>query len=399
MRYNITIIITLCITLCAGIITYGWFNNWIIITYHPYRETHNISIPATTETITVCYIPRHYTQEQHESRTIVTTEYQPERAQRILEQWVAALDESYTIELPCHVQAVTESPTQHILYVSFDRMPFNTEDAAYTKWQILETALASLRNNGISAQSVQFLVNHQLAHDYHIDTTFAWPITGFYQRCDTPQQRDHLPTPDRKPLTIALDPAGDVEHAGRTIAGCFERGIALQCCQRLQQRIQELMPHIHVVLTRTAGEPCEPYNNAAFTNRVNADLCISVHAYHAMYTQPHCYVYYYLTHPETDFWHPTHNELTLLPTSHSHIQHVHHSCELAYACGHYLYSTIGSHMSIGPVVGIPYAPLRGMNTPAIALEIGLRTETGWHAYLHQLTTSICNTIMHISKAA
>lgn len=399
MQYNIKVIIILCITLFIGIITYGWRNNWIIITYQPYHESQTVHTPAMTETITVSYIHPNQPHEYQESRTIVTTEDQTVRAQRVLEQWLAVLDESYTIEHPCRVQSVTTSPTGYTLYVSFDCLPFNSENAAYTKWRILETGLASLRHSGISAESVQFLVHHQIPDDCHIDMTCAWPITGFSDRCEFPTHPTSHTPPQRQPLTIVLDPAGDVERAGRTIAGSFERGITLQCCQYLQQRIQHLMPHVNVVLSRKAGEPREPLHNATFTNRVNADLCINIHAYHATHTQPHCYVYYYITHPETDFWHTAQNGLTLMPASQAHTQYIKQNYRLAHACGYYLQKTLESHMSVGPVVGLPYTPLRGIHTPAIALEMGLRTDTEWQAYMNQWTTSICNTIMHITKAS
>lgn len=398
MRRNGIIVASICAALCAGIITYGWFNNWIIITYNPCHDTQEASTPIETETICVTYVPAYHTTYCQEARKIISPHEETQRAERILQQWLSVLDESHTLDRPCYVQSVTTSPTGNILYVSFDRPPFNTHDPAYTKWHIIETALACLRENGISADNIHFLVHHQPISDYHLNFTHPWPITGFHQRCEEIQHPTAPEASHKREITLVLDPAGNNQFAGRDIGGCFERGLTLQCCQQLQQRIQSLMPHVRVLLTRHAGEHREPLQNAAFINRVNADLCISIHMYYAQHSAPHSYIYYYLHHPQTDFWHPGDTTLKLQPYHHAHTRWVTHNYHLAHALAHHLEATVGSHMAVGPVVGMPFTPLCGIQIPAVAFEVGLRTEDAWQAYIHQWTTSICNTIMHITKA-
>ncbi len=397
MWYTTRIVTAFLAVFSIGILIYGWFNNWIIIAYQPCRTTHQQHVPIDTQTITVVYQPPYHTTHQYEERTIIATDSEAERAERILQQWLSVLDESYTLYQPCHVQSVTPSPTGHLLYVSFDQAPCNPQDPAYIKWCMFETALASLRNNGITADNIHFLVHHQPISDYHLDFTHPWPIIGFSELCQDITLTEHTTPQKDQHVTLVLDPAGDAEYPGRQIAGCFERGIALQCCQQLQQRIQTLMPQVHVMLSRSAGEYRDPLQSAAFANRVNADLCISLHFYYTEYTHPHSYVYYYARHPQTDFWHPTH-KLTLYPHHQAHIPFIQHSHNIAHILAHQLTNCLGSHMAIGPIVGLPFAPLCGMHVPAIALEVGMRTDDEWQAYLNDWTTSFCNTIMHLAKA-
>lgn len=39
-------------------------------------------------------------------------------------------------------------------------------------------------------------------------------------------------------FTLMIDPAGDAKHAGRVIEDSFERGITLQCAEKLKKMLK-----------------------------------------------------------------------------------------------------------------------------------------------------------------
>jgi len=90
----------------------------------------------------------------------------------------------------------------------------------------------------------------------------------------------------QKEIIIMLDPAGDAQYAGRRIDDSFERGLTLRCAEQLKQRLEQLFPQIHVVLTRLPGETVQPLQNANFANRLSVDLYLSIHFYHETATKP-----------------------------------------------------------------------------------------------------------------
>jgi len=389
MRYSIYITLAVIITAIGGMITYGWFNNWIIIAYQPYRSIARHPEPVTTQKVRIHYVTHCHTQTDEEDRTIIASLHEHERAYHITQQWLATLDESHTLEHVPHVQSVVPSPTGHILYISFDTSPFNTHDSAYAKWRIIESLLTSLRDNDIQAQSFHFLVHHQPIADDHLDFTRPWPREGFPSTTDisTHTSSDAHDT-NKKHITIMLDPAGDAQSPGRIIGTCFERGITLQWCQQMKRRIEQHHDDVSVALTRCPGERIEPLQSAAFTNRLGADLCISVHVYPVTYARPHSFVYYFLYHPETDFWHTSHSHLSLVRCEQAHIPYIHRSYELAHTLAYHLDAHLNPHMDVACVTGLPFKPLLGMHTPAIGLEIGVYQEDDWFRYLDAWTSSI-----------
>src|SRR5580692_10837387 len=48
---------------------------------------------------------------------------------------------------------------------------------------------------------------------------------------------------------VVIDPAGDVKRVGRRIGDSFERGLTLQCVEKIKEIIEERAPHITVVIT------------------------------------------------------------------------------------------------------------------------------------------------------
>ena len=89
-----------------------------------------------------------------------------------------------------------------------------------------------------------------------------------------------------------INPAGDAQKTGRTIGNTFERSIALQCAEKLQYELENSeQKEIQVILTRGPGDIVTEKQNANFTNRLPADLFLSLHFFHETQTKPRIFLY------------------------------------------------------------------------------------------------------------
>lgn len=99
----------------------------------------------------------------------------------LLNSWFTLLAEEQITEQKVTVQTVllANNGTQALL--SFDRNPLTKESSTFTKWLLLEGLLKTIRENGVSLETVVFLVRHQPLRDYQLDFTNPWPVGGFFE--------------------------------------------------------------------------------------------------------------------------------------------------------------------------------------------------------------------------
>ncbi len=88
---------------------------------------------------------------------------------------------------------------------------------------------------------------------------------------------------DRMPAgtleVIVIDPGHGGEDTGAIgPGGTTEKDITLQIALRLKETIEEDLPHVNVVLTRTDDTYIPLKERTAIANRVRADLFLSIHA-------------------------------------------------------------------------------------------------------------------------
>lgn len=195
--------------------------------------------------------------------------------------------------------------------------------------------------------------------------------------------------PPERTITIMLDPAGDARTPGRTIDDSFERGITLEFCQALKGSLEELIPGARMVLTRVPGETIAPLQNANFSNRLNANLFVSIHCYQERESRSTITTYYYLQHPITDLWHKP-RSLAFYPYDQAHMIHVHTSASYA-QCAQKWLNTHKAISAQGPW-GIPFKPLVGIVAPAVAFEIGIHHKAGWSSLVTAIAQALTRCI-------
>jgi hypothetical protein len=179
---------------------------------------------------------------------------------------------------------------------------------------------------------------------------------------------------------VVLDPAGDVKHTGRHIADVFERGLTLQCAEKIKEIIEERAPHIKVIITRMPGDAVYDLQNASLSNRIHAHLFIHISFY---YTQV-SYGNDFASHQQGLVCHSYDQAYRINKEKTDMLCQV-LSTELV--CPHYhsLYGVKGPY-------ALPLQPLIGIVAPAIACEMGLKSKESWHSYAEPLAQEIINTL-------
>ncbi len=189
-------------------------------------------------------------------------------------------------------------------------------------------------------------------------------------------------------FTIMIDPAGDAKHTGRLIVDTLERGISLQCAEQLKSKLTGLYKNIRVILTRVPGETIQPLQNASFANRLNVDLYVSLYFYHESQTPAHITLYHYVENPITDFWHKSH-PLLFYPLDQAHLLSITKTQKWGS-----IFLEVLSHKECSKYFkpcgffGIPFTPLLGIKSPALAIEIGLKNKQDWQLIIDPLIIAI-----------
>lgn len=187
-------------------------------------------------------------------------------------------------------------------------------------------------------------------------------------------------------FSIMLDPAGDAKQPGRQIEDNLERGISLKCAQELKKQIEQKYDDVRVILTRFPGETIQPLQNAQFSNRLNVDFYLSIHFYPEKETKPSFFVYYFsladdfITKVPDLFFCPYDQAHRINMTkTQTYAQNIANS--LKHDDFKNLFSLIGPR-------GIPFKPLIGIKSPAVAVEIGLHHKDDWKRYIQPLLNSL-----------
>lgn len=190
-----------------------------------------------------------------------------------------------------------------------------------------------------------------------------------------------------QPFTLMIDPTGDAKHTGREIEDTFERGITIQCAQKLKDEITQTFPNVRVVLTRVPGETVYPHQNASFANRLGVDFYLSLAFYHEPSIPAHVAIFYYLEQP-TDIWHRC-NPLQIYHYSQAHLINIQVTEQIAKNfLQRFQQKTINNAFVLRGMFGIPCRPLIGVKAPALCIEAGLRSKDDWKNLINPLISCI-----------
>lgn len=201
---------------------------------------------------------------------------------------------------------------------------------------------------------------------------------------------------EKQPRIVVIDPAGDAKRTGRRIGDSFERGLTLQCVEKIKEIIGERAPHIKVVLTRMPGDNVYDLQNASLSNRIHADLFVSLNFYHTQETKPTLYLYQFsygndfaccqqgLTLQSYDQAYRINKETTDA------------MCQLFKK--ELLQQKYHSLCTVAGPYHLPIKPLIGIVAPSIAVEVGLKGKDLWHYYSDPIAAAIIAVIDELESA-
>ena len=185
-----------------------------------------------------------------------------------------------------------------------------------------------------------------------------------------------------------LDPAGDAKHTGRKIDNTFERGITLQCVQKLKAKLEAYDPAIKAVLTRSAGEVVQGLQHANFANRMPIDLYVSIHCFQDMGIKPKLYMYQF-SNNNTSLTNSVLPDLAFYTYDYAYLFSYATTCAWAGIMYNILkQEPFARFFDVSDPISFPFKPLIGIKAPAIALELGLKTKNDWQNYIEPIAQSI-----------
>lgn len=170
----------------------------------------------------------------------------------------------------------------------------------------------------------------------------------------------------KKPFSIVLEASGDAINPGRTIFNNFENSICFTLAQQIKQILDANYIPARIYLNRTPTEIITPLQNAQFSNKLAADLYISIHCYQCNHPQARIHLYQFSYHDpiiikknSLGFYRA--DQIYLLNETQT-TQWIHEFKKII---------SEQSEIEIHGVYALPFKPLLGIEASAFGIEIGI----------------------------
>jgi hypothetical protein len=167
-----------CIALIAGFTFYSIYNDLIIIKF-PFKKTLHPLSELNIQKKNVKLIYWHNNKWQTEEKELLNSDNTNTTITYLMTSWLNTLFDEHIISKNVEVQSVMLDASHNEVYISFDRNPFGKESSTYEKLMFIQGLLRTLQTNTTRIQHVRLLVHYKPIHDYHLDFSRPWPITGF----------------------------------------------------------------------------------------------------------------------------------------------------------------------------------------------------------------------------
>lgn len=180
-----------------------------------------------------------------------------------------------------------------------------------------------------------------------------------------------------------LDPAGHAQDAGRQLWSGYERAETALFAQALALELERR--GIESEITRRPGEALVPLQAASFSNRCKSSIFIRLE----LYKKPGSSTTITCMHQQYDALKDKAGETThaFYPINQVHRKHLSSSKMLAEKILKECANTDG--VSVRPLLGLPLKHLKGINAPALSLEIGLAADDNeWKKILEPVAEAI-----------
>jgi N-acetylmuramoyl-L-alanine amidase len=192
----------------------------------------------------------------------------------------------------------------------------------------------------------------------------------------------YQPAPE-KPFSMIIEASGDAQVMGRTIHNSFESALCFSVAQKIRSCLLAYQPTAKIILNRTIGQTVAPLQNANLANKLNVDLYISISAYQEIEAKPRITLYQFsyknsqIIKKESlaFFTFDTIYNLNFETTT-AWIQLLHHGL------------LANSLFDISGPYQLPFKPLIGIQSPAIAIELGIPKDFDLDLFINPLVHHI-----------
>ena len=161
---------------CAAIF-FAFYNQWIIIRF-PSRD-YGVHAQQIINKKQIIHHYFHHNKWKSEKQEILWRDAVDKNIQHLINAWLALLDEERITPKKTVLQSVLIS-TAGVAYLSFDHNILAKDETIFKKWIIIEGLLKTLVANEIPISHIQFLVQHAVVSDAHLDFSSPWPVQGFF---------------------------------------------------------------------------------------------------------------------------------------------------------------------------------------------------------------------------
>lgn len=166
----------------SGLLFIAIQKQWLILRFPTTKQFADIQTGSNKtvyhkkKIVLFCWKNDNWFSEQSE---ILWSNETAENITNLIQNWLTLLDDEKLTSNKITLQTVLLTPTKQTAYLSFDQALFSKDANTYQKLMLVESLLKTLRTNQITTPYVQFLVQHQLTKDPHLDFNNPWPISGF----------------------------------------------------------------------------------------------------------------------------------------------------------------------------------------------------------------------------
>ncbi|MGB8366732.1 MAG: hypothetical protein WCD44_00070 [Candidatus Babeliales bacterium] len=163
----------------AGMLFFAIKNEFIIFNIATITQEVSNEKPASKKEVHLIFWQNN--QWKAENHDLLWTHNKQQDLHCLINTWLTLLHEENNMEKKVTLHTVLLATSDQTAYLSFDSDPLSKESATTGKLFFIEGLLKTIRENDISLQEVQFLVQHEQMQDPHLDFSKPWPINGFFQ--------------------------------------------------------------------------------------------------------------------------------------------------------------------------------------------------------------------------
>ena len=189
---------------------------------------------------------------------------------------------------------------------------------------------------------------------------------------------------------VIIDPMGDAQKTGRMIFDTFERGLTLQCAEKIKNIIEQTANSFCIIITRLPGDTVYELQNASLANR-NSHLFISLNFYATHDTKPTLTLYHFSYGDNFSHYQST---LSFYPYDQAYKVNQEQTKQIAALFKKNLTQAQSLFTVDGPYA-LPVKQLIGIVTPSLVIEAGLKDKNFLHKYAEIIAQTIITTLNEI----